>query len=293
MELPVILVPVDESLEIERDAACRHFIRNRDVVAVGDRGSAKALCEPILIELDMNIAVRRPDGVNVPDVVAERLVVRVAAAAVHRLESLRTVAAVERVRVEIDPVDLDESRHLLVMNVRNGAGRGERPLVRDAAIGGVHLVLTAGEGLGGVRRAEDVRYRDQGWRARNVGIPGCQRRGSCYRGLIGSGRTHAAQEDQRCSKGENHRRRDPISWKAKSRHSWPPSGAPARMDVYETYVYTPSQAVTSGSDNPYPGNPDFAQARDTASKAETAGTGNWKTRRFAGNALARIERSRL
>src|SRR5207249_1530886 len=248
MELPVILVPVDESLEIERDAACRHFIRNRDVVA-------------------------------------ERLVVRVAAAAVHRLESLRTIAAVERVCVKIHSVHLDERRHDLVVNVRDRARRGERALVRDAAIGGVHLVLTAGEGLGGVRRAEDVRYRDQGWRARNVGIPGCQRRGSCYRGLIGSGRTHAAQEDQRCSKGEHHRRRDPSSWKAKSRHSCPPSGAPARMDVYETYVYTPSQAVTFGSGNPYPRNR-MSAARDTSSKAETAGTGNRKTRRFAGNALA-------
>src|SRR5438093_1740897 len=118
MELPVILVPVDESLEIERDGSRGHVIRNRDVVAVGDRGSAKALCEPILIELDVNIAVRRPDSVNVPDVVAERLVVRVAAAAVHRLESLRTVAAVERVRVEIDSVYLEESRHLWVMNFR-------------------------------------------------------------------------------------------------------------------------------------------------------------------------------
>src|SRR5439155_11924045 len=127
---------------------------------------------------------------------------------------------------------------------------------------------------------------------RNVGIPGCQRRGSCYRGLIGSGRTHAAQEDQRCSEGENHRRRDPSSWKAKSRHSWPPSGAPARMDVYETYVYTPSQAVTFGSGNPYPRNR-MSATRDTSSKAETAGTGNWKRRRFAGNAVAWTERSRL
>src|SRR5437870_13883422 len=118
MELPVILVPVDESLEIERDAACRHFIRNRDVVAVGDRGSAKALCEPILIELDVNIAVRRPDGVNVPDVVAERLVVRVAAAAVPRLEYLRTIADVERVCVEIHYVHLDERRQEVVEIVR-------------------------------------------------------------------------------------------------------------------------------------------------------------------------------
>src|SRR5207249_491259 len=33
------------------------------------------------------------------------------------------------------------------------------------------------------------------------------------------------------------------------------------MDVYETYVYTPSQAVTFGSDNPYPRNPDERSAR--------------------------------
>src|SRR6266571_5665179 len=33
-------------------------------------------------------------------------------------------------------------------------------------------------------------------------------------------------------------------------------GCPARRDVYQAYVYTPSQAVTFGSDNPYPRNPE-------------------------------------
>src|SRR6266571_4265702 len=37
-------------------------------------------------------------------------------------------------------------------------------------------------------------------------------------------------------------------------------GCPARRDVYQAYVYTPSQAVTFGSDNPYPGNPELEDA---------------------------------
>src|SRR5207302_7278382 len=109
---------------------------------------------------------------NVSGVVTERLIVRVGTATVDRAVSLRAVAGGEEVIVEIDAVNLDERRHNCVVDVRDRARRGKRPLVRYAARGRTHLVLAAREGLSRIRGPEarldgdEVRPARQGANAR-------------------------------------------------------------------------------------------------------------------------------
>src|SRR3989454_1437564 len=174
MDLPMGVVPVDEALHIERDGSEGNVFQGGDVVAPRGLRSAPALGQPVLIELDVNLAARRPQGQSVANVVAVHFAIRIHGPAIDGSEPVRTVAAIEGVRVQIHPMNLDKGRDALAGHVRDGARREELPLVRNAACGGTRPVAASEQSLIGIRRTEYIADRDQVGGTRDVRIPGGQ-----------------------------------------------------------------------------------------------------------------------
>src|SRR5467141_479922 len=188
----MIRVPVDKPLEIQRDISRGHFLGDRHVVTGWDRGTAIAFGQPVLIELDVDVSVRRPHGTDVPRVVAERLTIRIRSAAVLCLEAFRTVAARKEVVVEVDRVHLDERRHDRAGYVGDRARWMEGPLARHTAVRGGHLVSAARERLRRIGGPQDLGYGDQICGTRYIGIP--RRQPACdNRTLIQNWRGWAAR----------------------------------------------------------------------------------------------------
>jgi len=171
MDLPMGVVPVDEALHIERDGSEGHIFHGGDIVAPRGLRSAPALGQPVLIELDVNLATRRPQGQNVAHVVAVLFAVRIECAAIDGSEPVRTVVAIEGVRVQIHPMNLDEGRDALAGRVRDDARREELPLVRNAACLGIRLVAASDQSLVGIRRTENIADSDQVGGTRHIRIP--------------------------------------------------------------------------------------------------------------------------
>src|SRR2546422_6010387 len=86
MALPVIAVSIAEALNVQGDVPVGLLLSDRDVVAGRDIGSAVVRGQPVLIELDVNLAARRSDLEDVSDVIAEGFVVRIGSSAIHPLE---------------------------------------------------------------------------------------------------------------------------------------------------------------------------------------------------------------
>src|SRR5207245_7607912 len=101
----------------ERDGSEGHVFQGGDIVAPRGLRSAPALGQPVLIELDVNLAAHRPQGENVAHVVAVQFAIPIQCAAVYGSEPVRTVVAIEGVRIQINPMNLDKGRDALAGHV--------------------------------------------------------------------------------------------------------------------------------------------------------------------------------
>src|SRR3989454_414491 len=133
MDLPMVGVPIDETLHIERNGSEGHVFHGGDIVAPGRLRSAPALGQPVLIELDVDLPARGPQSENVAHAVAVQFAIRIHGAAIDSSEPMRTVGVVQDIRIQINPMNLDKGRDALAGYVRDVARREELPLVRNAA----------------------------------------------------------------------------------------------------------------------------------------------------------------
>src|SRR5207245_6200347 len=140
----------------ERDGSEGHVFQGGDIVAPRGLRSAPALGQPVLIELDVNPTAHRPQGENVAHVVAVQFAIRIQCAAVYGSEPVRTVVAIEGVRIKINPMNLDKGRDVLAGPVRDGARREELPLVRNPACLGIPLVAASYHSLIAIRTSEQL-----------------------------------------------------------------------------------------------------------------------------------------
>src|SRR5439155_22789193 len=82
VDAPVLSVPVDESLDVQRDRPGGHPVADRDVVARRDPRTAVAAGHPVLVDPHPDEPFGRPERVDVALAVADRPVARMEAAPV-------------------------------------------------------------------------------------------------------------------------------------------------------------------------------------------------------------------
>src|SRR5207247_3098306 len=118
---PVLSVPVDESLDVQRDRPGGHPVADRDVVARRDPRAAVAAGHPVLVDPHPYEPFRRPERVDVALAVADRPVARMEPAPVVPPVLIRAVAGLEMPRIQVDAVDLHERAMDLAGGVRDRA----------------------------------------------------------------------------------------------------------------------------------------------------------------------------
>src|SRR5439155_7911192 len=133
VDAPVLSVPVDESLDVQRDRPGGYPVADRDVVARRDPRAAVAAGHPVLVDPHPHEPFRRPERVDVALAVADRPVARMEPAPVVPPVLIRAVERLAVPRIQVDAVDLHERTLDLPGDVRDRARRAEGPLERNPA----------------------------------------------------------------------------------------------------------------------------------------------------------------
>jgi len=126
MELPVACVPVDKSLNVQRDASSGEVLGDGVVVTWGVSGATISFGHPVLVKFNVNASTSTSCRVNVAVIIAEgvclsvSIPVRVGSTSVDGVVGCGTVT-VSQVW-QVNSVNLDECRNLLAVYVGDRAG---------------------------------------------------------------------------------------------------------------------------------------------------------------------------